>query len=106
MLLVVDNLWNLADWSVITWLITIPLSFFSVFIPAFFIQKLFKRDSLFRAFGIALMLGVVAAVPTSLTGTPIGVALLAWAGIANWRNASAQSAPHIAPRGPDGPAQR
>ena len=29
----------------------------------------------------ALFLGIVAAVPFSVTGTPIGIALLAWAGI-------------------------
>jgi hypothetical protein len=34
-----------------------------------------------RAFLFALLLGIVAAVPTSITGTPVGLALLAWTGI-------------------------
>jgi hypothetical protein len=33
----------------------------------------------------ALVLGLVAAIPTSLTGTPVGMALLAWAGVDRWR---------------------
>ncbi len=81
LLLVVDNLWNLADWLVIDWIITIPLSFCSVFFPVFVIQKLLKKDSFGRAFALALLLAVIAAVPTSVTGTPVGVALLAWTGI-------------------------
>ncbi len=81
LLLVVDNLWNLADWMVIDWVITIPLSFCSVFFPVFLIQKLLKKDSFGRALALALLLAVIAAVPTSVTGTPVGVALLAWTGI-------------------------
>ena len=81
LLLVVDNLWNLADWMVIDWIITIPLSFVSVFVPTFFIQRLLKRDSVGQALGYAALLGVLAAVPFSVTGSTVGVALLAWLGI-------------------------
>jgi hypothetical protein len=81
LLLVVDNLWNLADWMVIDWIITIPLSFLSVAVPTFFIQKLLKKDSVGRALGFAALLGVIAAVPFSVTGSTVGVALLAWLGI-------------------------
>lgn len=81
LLIVVDNLWNLADWIVIDWIITIPLSFITVFVPTLLIQKLLKKDRWSRALSFALLLGIVAAVPTSLTGTPVGLALLAWTGI-------------------------
>ncbi len=81
LLLLVDNLWNLADWAVIAWIITIPLSFLTVFLPTFYIQRQSGGDSVRKAFFKALFLGVVAAVPTSITGTPIGLVLLAWAGI-------------------------
>jgi hypothetical protein len=81
LLLFVDNLWNLADWTVIDWIVSIPLSFVMVFVPALFIQKSLMKDRWFRAFGFAAVLGVVAAVPTSLTGNPVGLALLAWTGI-------------------------
>lgn len=90
LLLLVDNLWNLADWAVIDWIITIPLSFLTVFLPTFFIQRRQSGDSLGKAFLKAVFLGLVAAVPTSLTGTPIGLLLLAWVGINK-----------LSPRGPD-----
>lgn len=81
LLVAVDNLWNLADWAVIDWVVTIPLSFISVFVPVFLIQRVLKRDRLSRAAAFAFLLGVVAAIPTSLTGTPLGLALLAWTGL-------------------------
>jgi len=84
LLLVVDNLWNLADWLVLDWFITIPLSFVTVAVPVFFIQRAFRKDPFIRAFAYALLLGTIAAVPTSVTGTPVGLALLAWAGIGKW----------------------
>jgi len=81
LLLLVDNLWNLADWMIIDWIVSIPLSFVMVFVPAVFIQRLLMKDRWLRALGFAALLGVVAAVPTSLTGTPVGLAILAWTGI-------------------------
>ena len=81
LLLVIDNLWNIPEFLVIDWIITIPLSFLSVFIPTFFIQKLLKKNSIGRAFAFASLLGIVAAVPTSVTGTPVGLAILAWTGL-------------------------
>lgn len=83
-LLFVDNLWMLADWNALVWIVTIPLSFLSVFIPTLCLQRFSRRDRWRIALGKALALGVVAAVPTSVCGTPVGVALLAWAGI-EWK---------------------
>jgi hypothetical protein len=80
LLVVVDNLWNFADWAVIDWIVTIPASFLTVFFPVFAIQRRVAKDSVPLALGKAVLLGVVAAVPTSLTGTPVGLAFLAWAG--------------------------
>jgi len=77
----VDNLWNLADWTVISWILTIPLSFVSVFVPTFFIQKFLKKDRVARALGLSTLMAVLAAIPTSIFGTPIGLALLAWTGL-------------------------
>jgi hypothetical protein len=81
LLVAVDNLWNLADWAVMGWMITIPTSFLTVFLPTFMIQRLVKRDGWGRAFLLATLLGGLAAVPTSLFGTPVGLALLAWTGM-------------------------
>ena len=81
LLVVVDNLWALEDWLILTWILTIPLSFLSVFIPTYWLQRHFRRDSRLTAFWKALFFGIIAGIPTSVTGTPIGLALLAWAGI-------------------------
>ena len=77
----VDNLWNLADWMVVDWVITIPLSFAMVFLPVLVIQRWVRRDGWGRAGLLALVLGTIAAIPTSIFGSPVGVALLAWFGI-------------------------
>lgn len=80
-LVAVDNLWNLAEWAVVDWIITIPLSFITVFVPVFLIQKALRRDSNLRAMAFATLLAVLAAIPTSITGTPVGLGLLAWSGL-------------------------
>lgn len=81
LLLVFDNLWTVPEFLVLNWTVTIPLSFISVFVPTFVIQKTLKKDTFGRALAYSLLLGVLAAVPTSLTGTPVGLAILAWTGI-------------------------
>ena len=85
LLVAVDNLWNLADWAVVTWWLTVPRSFLSVFVPTVWLQRRLRKDRWGSALAKALVLGLVAAVPTSLTGTPVGMALLAWAGVDRWR---------------------
>lgn len=81
LLVLVDNVWNVADWAVVTWWMTVPLGFLSVFLPTLWLQRRFRKERWGMAFSKALVLGLVAAVPTSLTGTPVGMALLAWAGV-------------------------
>jgi hypothetical protein len=81
LLLVADNLWTLAEFAVVSWLLTVPLSFLVVFTGTFQIQRCQGGDSVGRALAKALLLGAIAAVPFSVTGTPVGLALLAWAGI-------------------------
>lgn len=80
LLIAIDNLWNFADFAVLDWFLTIPLSFLSVFAPTLWIQRRKQGDGWGKALAKALFLGVVAAVPFSVTGTPVGLALLAWAG--------------------------
>lgn len=81
LLLVVDNLWNLADWTIIGWVVTVPLSFLSVAVPTFVLQKQRLKQSTGKALGWAALLGCIAAVPFSVGGTTIGGLLLAWLGI-------------------------
>ncbi len=86
LLLVVDNLWLLPEFVVIDWVVTIPLCFITVFVPTLLIQKLVKKQGVGTAFGYALLMAVIAAVPTSLLGTPLGAAMLAWFGISRLWN--------------------
>lgn len=80
-LLAVDNLWSLAEWAVVSWVVTIPAAFVSVFLPTYFLHRRSLGQSRARALGWALLLGVIAAVPFSVGGTAIGAGLLAWLGI-------------------------
>lgn len=81
LLLVVDNLWNLADWTVIGWFFTVPLSFMSVALPTFLLQRQRLGQGVGKAMGWSLLLGAIAAVPFSVAGTTVGAVLLAWLGI-------------------------
>src|SRR6266566_4794332 len=80
LLVAVDSLWAVFDWAPPIWIVAIPFCFAAVFVPTFLIQKHLKRDSNGRALKFATLLAVLAAIPTPITGTPIGMALLAWAG--------------------------
>ena len=83
----VDNLWNLEEFAAPPLMVvTIPLSFLSVLFATAWIQRRFHGDRPGVAWWKALFLAAVAAVPFSVTGTPVGLALLAWAGIRHpWR---------------------
>ena len=80
-LVAVDSLWLVDEFIPIAWIVTIPLSFLAVFVPCFLIQKYLKQDSNGRALTFATLLGVLAAIPTPITGTPVGLGLLAWTGL-------------------------
>ena len=80
-LVAVDSLWALFDLAPPIWIIAIPLCFLAVFVPCLLIQKFLKGDSTGRALAFSTLLAVLAAIPTPVTGTPVGLALLAWTGI-------------------------
>ncbi len=81
LLMVIDGLWSFVEWTALTWFLTIPLSFLAVFVPTLLIQKVFNGDPPGKAGAIAAFLGVLAAVPTPVTGTVAGLAVLTLAGI-------------------------
>lgn len=81
LMIAVDNLWLLADWAVLAWIITIPLSFLAVSVPSYLIQKHYRGDSSGRSLAIGSLLGVLAAIPTSITGTSVGLVVLAYSGL-------------------------
>jgi hypothetical protein len=80
-LVAVDSLWAVFDWAPPIWPIAIPFCFVAVFVPTLLIQKQLKGDSTGRALTFASVLAVLAAIPTFVTGTPVGLALLAWTGL-------------------------
>jgi hypothetical protein len=80
-LVAVDSLWAVFDWVPPVWIVAIPACFAAVFVPTFLIQKHLKNDSNGRAATFATILAVLAAIPTPITGTPVGLGLLAWTGL-------------------------
>ncbi len=85
LLIVVDNLWTLTGWAAFMWVITIPLSFLTVFLLTYLIQKRWRKDSTRKALAVAAFTGAVAAVPTPITGTAVGALVLGWAGVQSLR---------------------
>lgn len=81
LLIAVDGLWALADWAVLAWMVTIPLSFLAVCVPTYLIQKHLNGDPGGRSLAVGSLLGVLAAVPTPITGTVVGGLVLAMAGL-------------------------
>lgn len=80
-LVAVDSLWIPGDFLMPISLVAIPACFAAVFIPTYLIQRHLKNDSKGRALTFATILAVLAAIPTPVTGTPVGFALLAWTGL-------------------------
>jgi integral membrane sensor domain MASE1 len=80
-LVAVDSLWAVFDWVPPVWVVAIPGCFAAVFIPTYLIQRHLRNDSKARALTCAMILAVLAAIPTPITGTPIGLGLLAWTGL-------------------------
>jgi hypothetical protein len=80
LMVAIDNLWLLADWAALLWMVTIPLSFVAVMIPTYLIQKHVRGDSTGRALAVSSLLGVLAAIPTPITGTTAGFIVLGYAG--------------------------
>jgi hypothetical protein len=80
-LVAVDSLWAVFDWLPPVWIVAIPACFAAVFVPTYLIQRHLKNDSKGRAVTYATILAVLAAIPTPVTGTPVGLGLLAWTGL-------------------------
>jgi len=81
LLVAVDSLWAVFDWAPPIWIVAIPFCFLAVFVPTYLIQRNLKHDSKARSLTFAMILGVLAAIPLPITGTPVGLGLLAWTGL-------------------------
>ena len=71
-LVAVDSLWAVFDWVPPVWIVAIPACFVAVFVPTYLIQRHLRNDSKGRAITFAMVLGVLAAIPTPITGTAVG----------------------------------
>lgn len=80
-LVAVDSLWTLFEFAPPLWALAIPSCFLAVFLPVYLIQRHIKGDSSGRAAAFAALLATLAAVPTPIMGTPVGLGLLAWTGL-------------------------
>jgi hypothetical protein len=81
LLIAVDGLWTFVDWAALALMVTIPLSFLTVCVPTYLIQKHLKGDPAGRSMAVASFRGVLAAIPTPITGTLVGGIALGLAGI-------------------------
>jgi hypothetical protein len=81
LLVAIDGLWFLDSWIIVAWIFTIPLSFLSVLIPTYLIQRHLNQDGVGKALAIASLLAVLAAIPTPIAGGTVGMGILALAGL-------------------------
>ncbi len=81
LMILIDSLWSIPEFAVVTWPVTVMGCFLSVFIPTYLVQRRAHQDRAGTAAWKALFLASVAAVPLPVMGTSIGLALLAWFGI-------------------------
>lgn len=81
LLMVVDALWTIPDMAAFAWIVTIPACFAAVAIPVYLVQKFMGKDPGGKAAAIAAVLGVLAAIPTPVTGTVVGAIVLALSGL-------------------------
>jgi hypothetical protein len=76
----VDLVWTIPE--VVGFFVPVmALSLVSVGGITFLIQKFIRGDGNGRAAAVALLLGVLAAVPTPITGTAVGILVLGMAGL-------------------------
>ena len=83
--IVLDNLFTLPEIAgPEVWIITIPLIGGLGFVATTLVQRYLAKDSWGEAIAKGVVMGIIAGVPTSVTGTTVGVVLLSWAGANKW----------------------
>jgi len=81
LLIVVDALWTIPDMAAVAWIATIPACFLAVAFPSYLIQRYMKGDGGGKSAAVASLLGVLAAIPTPVTGTVVGAFILGFSGL-------------------------
>jgi hypothetical protein len=83
--IVLDNLFTLPELAgPETWIFTIPLVGGVSFLATTLVQRYLAKDGWGEAIAKGLVMGIIAGVPISVTGTAVGGVLLAWAGLHEW----------------------
>ena len=83
--IVLDNLFTIPEIAAPElWILTIPLIGVTGFVSTLFIQHYLAKDSWGESVAKGLVMGIIAGVPFSVTGTATGGVLLAWAGLHEW----------------------
>ena len=83
--IVLDNLFTIPEIAAPElWILTIPLVGVTGFVSTLFIQHYLAKDSWGESVAKGLVMGIIAGVPFSVTGTATGGVLLAWAGLHEW----------------------
>jgi hypothetical protein len=83
------------------WIITIPLVGGICFLTTTMVQRYLAKDGWGESIAKGLVMGIIAGVPISVTGTAVGGVLLAWAGLHEWVRPPAPKDPpqHLPPSG-------
>ncbi|MEO8395094.1 MAG: hypothetical protein ABI700_19005 [Chloroflexota bacterium] len=88
MVIVLDTLWKPVEAGAaisVVGLVTVPflIAILAIvsFVGVFLVQKFIANDALGSTVAKAFVMSVVVAVPFPVTGTIVGVPLLAWAGL-------------------------
>jgi len=83
--IVLDNLFTIPEIAgPEAWILSIPLIGVTGFVTTLFIQHYLAKDSWGESVAKGLVMGIIAGVPFSVTGTAAGGVLLAWAGLHEW----------------------
>jgi hypothetical protein len=83
--IVLDNLFALPELAgPELWIFTIPLVGGFGFLTTTMVQHYLAKDSWGESIAKGLVMGIIAGVPISVTGTAVGGVLLAWAGLHEW----------------------
>ncbi len=82
---ILDNLFNLPELAgPEVWFITAPIVGGLCLLTTTFVQRYLAKDEWGPAVAKGLVMGIIAGVPFSVTGTAAGGLFLAWAGLHEW----------------------
>ena len=83
--IVLDNLFTIPEIAgPEVWIVSIPIIGGLGFAATTLVQHYLSKDSWGEAVAKGLVMGIIAGVPTSITGTAVGGILLGWAGLHEW----------------------